>query len=61
MIQRALIDEINSAIVGTSGVEQWLLKAPDIRRHVFDTPRRRIKHSHIASQYNFHEAAIALS
>ena len=49
MIQRALLEGMNAAIIGPTVLEQWVECAPTIRRHVFDTPRRRKRHSALAA------------
>lgn len=49
MIQRALLEGMNAAIIGPVFLERWVESAPTIRRHVFDTPRRRKRHSALAA------------
>ena len=46
MIQRALADCMAGAIIGPVTLQCWLDGAPAIRRHLFDTPRRRLRQTH---------------
>jgi len=61
MVQRALVDGMVSAILGHVALEQWLASASTIRRHVFDTPRRRLRQADVAARRSIYEAAALLS
>jgi hypothetical protein len=57
MIQRALGDCMTGAIIGPVTLEDWLNGAPAIRRHLFDTPRRRLRQTNALACYGLLGAA----
>lgn len=40
-LQRALLDSMADAVLGSVPIEHWFDECPRLCRHFFDTPRRR--------------------